>query len=113
MERAIGTHVSPGEYDSISNTCSYQFFSRSEVNTDLVVGRFGDQFPESDLSHGRRRVAVSDLGDRAVFYRANTLDDGNSVLIVTQGSKAFLLGGEFLTLKAARSLAEIVLRSAT
>jgi hypothetical protein len=112
VQRAVGTDVAPGEFDSVANMCSYQFFSRSGVNTDLVVGRFENQFPESDLLRGRRRLVVSGLGDRAVFYRANTLDDGNSVLILTKSNQSFVLGGEFLTLNAARSLARIVLRSA-
>jgi hypothetical protein len=110
VEQAIGTDVSPEGYDPNSNLCTYQFFSHSGINTDLVVGPLGG-ITEAEVRPGHSRVAVPGLGDRAAFYRANTLDDGNSVLIVTKKNRSFILAGEFLTLKAARQLATIVLRS--
>jgi hypothetical protein len=108
-EQATGELVSPGEYDSISHSCSYQFFGTSGVNTDLVVARDAGPLTAADLAKGRTRIAVSGVGDRAVFYRAKTLDDGNSVMIATKGTRSVFLSGEFLTLAAARQLAKIVL----
>jgi hypothetical protein len=105
VEEAIGADVSSGEYDAAADLCSYDFISRSGVSTDLVVG----PGTEADLGSRRPRVTVSGLGDRAMFYRAKTLDDGNSMMIVTRDGHSLVLAGEFLTLKAAKHLAEIAL----
>jgi hypothetical protein len=109
VEQAIGRPVSPGEYDPTSHLCSYQFVSKSGINTDLVAARDAGPITNASRVKGRTGVAVSGLGDDAVFYRANTIDDGNNVLIADKGDRSVFLGGEFLTLAAARQLAEIVL----
>lgn len=107
--RAIGIRVLAGYKDPDISLCTYEFTSRSGVNTDLVVGPVDQKADTFRLEH-HQRIVVNGLGARAVFLRANSLDDGNSVLIVTDNGKSFLIGSEFLSLDAAKQLGAIVLR---
>jgi hypothetical protein len=60
------------------------------------------------LPHHTRTV-IANLGDYAVFLKAATIDDGNSVLGVVSGSRSIVLSGEFLTLDQGKRLAALVL----
>jgi hypothetical protein len=112
VEAAIGTDVSAGSYDAAVDLCTYEFTSRTGISTDLVVGPLSDA-PGSILSARYQRVSVAGIGDRAAFFRAKTLRDGNSVMLVTKDDLTFIIGSEFLTLAAAKQLGGLVLEAAT
>jgi hypothetical protein len=110
----MGLALGSGENDPSIPLCTFSYTSRTGVSTDLVIGPW-DVAREGAIRtftmSGHRRQVVSGLGDAAVFLRAKTLDDGNSVLLVTVGNRSFIVAGEFLELNAAKQLAESVLRN--
>ncbi len=81
------------------------------MRTDLVVGPWNLAAQTIDASEfpGHRRHVVTGVGDSAVFFEAETIDDGNSILFVSVEGRSFLLASEFVTLNEAEQLAEIVL----
>jgi hypothetical protein len=110
VRRAIAIDVAPARNEPEIPLCSFAFTSRSGVRTDLVVGPWNGGAIADVRLQGRRRFVVTGLGDRAVFLQAESLDDGNSILLVTAAGRSFLVGSEFLSLAAAKQLAETVLQ---
>jgi hypothetical protein len=112
VERVLGTQVADGHLDSELRpfSCSFKYRSSTKVETDLVIGDWNPVLgtPGAPVP-GRQRAVVAGLGDRAVFLKAKTIDEGNSVLTVTTHGSTFVIAGEFLTLDAGKQLARIVL----
>jgi hypothetical protein len=111
VEAALRVHLrNGGEPTSDLSDCTFPYISSTGISTDLVIGEWQRVLgpPGADIP-GHQRAAVAGLGDRAVFLKAETINDGNSILTVTTGDTTFAIAGEFVTLDAARQLARIVL----
>jgi hypothetical protein len=111
VRRIIGPNVEAGSSDPTIPLCTYAYTSKTGVSTDLVVGPW-DQSAQSIGSFAlpnHSHEVVADLGDHAVFLKAATIDDGNSVMVVVSRNRSLLLGGEFLNRDQAKRIAALVL----
>jgi hypothetical protein len=113
VSRVIGRPVAAGVPNALSRSCSFAFTSASGISTDVVVAAW-DVAAESlhRLSMaGHEKHAVEGVGEDAVFFRAYSVDDGNSTLVVQSSYGGFLVGSEFITEIEATQLARLVLSS--
>lgn len=110
MRRIVASNIEDGTNDPVTSLCTYEFTSQTGVRTDLVVGPWQQALGplESFNLPNHSRESIYGLGDRATFLKAKTIDDGNSVIVVTSGRRSLFLGSEFLTRKQAIQLARLV-----
>jgi hypothetical protein len=112
VRRIIRVNVEVGRSEATTPLCTYAYTSASGITTDLVVGPWqASVMGPLDAARlpGRAKEVVPGVGDHAVFYKTRTIDDGNSVLGVSSGTRSLFLAGEFLTLEQAKRLAALVL----
>jgi hypothetical protein len=112
VRRIISTNVDAGRSDATTPLCTYGYTSDSGITTDLVVGPWPAAVMgplDAAQLPGRTKQVVPGVGDHAVFYKTRTIDDGNSVLGVSSGTRTLFLAGEFLSLEQAKRLAALVL----
>jgi hypothetical protein len=111
VSAALGVPVDPPRRDPEIALCTFEFTSKTGVRSDLVIGPAS--LPVEAMLDDRPRREVRNLGDRATYFEARTIDEGNSILLVEFGDRTLLIGSEFLTLPAATSLAEKILDRGT
>jgi hypothetical protein len=111
VQSIVDRSVEEGGSEPLFPLCTYAYTSDTGVRTDVVVGPWDEGLGSvSDFNPpNHERQEINGLGESATFWKAKTIDDGNSMLVVKDKGRTLFVGGEFIQRGEATELARLAL----